>query len=43
MAAPATVPAIGAGHGIEFRAHKMFAARASMATPAENPDLIYKI
>ena len=43
MRAAAPISAIWPGHRIEFRPHKMLAARPAMAAPAKDPDLIDKI
>jgi hypothetical protein len=43
VASSSAITAIGAGKGIEFGSHKMFAARATMSASAENAYLVNKI
>ncbi len=41
MAATAPVPAVRPRHGVEFRAHEMFAPGAAVPALAKYPDLVY--
>ncbi len=43
MGTPATVSAIRTAQCSEFVAHKVLITSTSVATAAENPDLIYKV